>query len=134
MMSVTRGIEDYVLDSPNSLTLPLTNLLKNSGRPSQLGKTFIPNLSKLRWLTAGAVWQSESYYHYLMTERSLLKSWYDILGQESVTIFNAGPDRSLNQVKLSHAIIYDDNSQKPFMSTPLFHMFRIEWGRTQKVY
>ena len=55
------------------------------------------------------------------------------MGQESVTIFNVGPDLSYNQVKLSHAIIYHDNSQKPFMSTPLFQMFRIAWGKTRKV-
>ena len=57
----------------------------------------------------------------------------DISGQELVIIFNVGSDssRSLNQVKLSHAI-YHDNSQMLFMSTPLFQVFRIAWGRTWK--
>ena len=55
---------------------------------------------------------TESRRHRLLK----LESWYDIFGQESVTIFNVGPDRSLSQVKLGHAVIYHDNSQKPFMN------------------
>ena len=38
----------------------------------------------------------------------------EILRPESVIIFKVGPDRSSNQGKLSHAIIYHDNIQKPF--------------------
>ena len=87
---------------------------------------------------------SESWFGFrfrkrnLMTESLLLKSWYDSFWARisyyvqchSVLV---GPDRSLNQVKLSHAIIYHDNSKKPFMSTPLFQMFRLALGKTQKV-